>query len=392
MAIRSDFSINFDVSPRIITVASPSIEVTVQDLHDTCRSLESDATAMDNPSLISSSGLEQLGGGVKVGLTATLQNTLLAFEARSGPSYTQCSVSGGNVIAIDDIGAVFTTPISPTAFTQVVVTASSSATLQNQKQLEAGLFNGVIAIDTVNGISGTGYDSEGTPIGTHEVPSNNMTDSLTIAQARGLEVFVVHNSLTLITGDNVAGYVFRGENASNTFLIIEAGADVSNCQFEDMIIDSSVLDGFAYTKNCSISDVIGVGGYIENSMLSYNIQLSGIQNKFFVDCKSGCVGLSVEVPVIDFNNAEHHVAMRNWAGPIKLKNSNNAAATACIDIGSGATIIIEPTITEGEFIIRGSGRIVHIQTGNETIIDETTPKLVWEDENALNVETYIGLS
>jgi len=102
MTIRTDLTVDWAVSPRIITVAAPSVEITIQDLHDTCRSLEAEPSAMDDKPLIESSGLESLDGVTKVGLTATLQNALVAFEARLGPEYIQCNASGGNLVAIDD--------------------------------------------------------------------------------------------------------------------------------------------------------------------------------------------------------------------------------------------------------------------------------------------------
>lgn len=128
MTIRYDLSVNWDVSPRIITVASPSVEITMQDLYDTLRDLEDDPGNMDEEYIVSGAGKEQLGGGVLVGLTITLNNAKLAFEARTGPSYIQCNVSGGNLVAIDDVGASMG-PIEPTAFTQIVLANSSSSTL-----------------------------------------------------------------------------------------------------------------------------------------------------------------------------------------------------------------------------------------------------------------------
>lgn len=129
MAVRNDVSINWFSSPRVITVQSPSTEISIQDLLDTCREAEDDLGNMVYNYLASAAGKENLGGGVRVGITLTLQNAVLAFEARPGPTYVQCKVSGGNIVAIDSNGLDIS-PIYPTAFTQVITTASSSATLQ----------------------------------------------------------------------------------------------------------------------------------------------------------------------------------------------------------------------------------------------------------------------
>ena len=127
MTVRSDITIDFTLSPRIITVASPSTTVTIQDLHDTLRNEESRIWNMSFNKVVSSFGKQSLGSGTSVGITMVLQDSKLAFAARAGPSYIQCTVTGGNLLAVD-ANAVSMDPISPTAFTQIVVAQSASAT------------------------------------------------------------------------------------------------------------------------------------------------------------------------------------------------------------------------------------------------------------------------
>lgn len=136
MAVRNDLTVDFSLSPRIITVASPSAVVTIQDLHDTLRSIEDEPTNMAYDILISSAGKEALGGGVQVGITATLQNAKLAFAARPGPSYVQCTVTGGNLVAVDANGDGID-PIEPTAFTQIVLTNAVSAAVLTAEWTQA---------------------------------------------------------------------------------------------------------------------------------------------------------------------------------------------------------------------------------------------------------------
>ena len=40
MAVRSDIEVDFELSPRIATVGAGSVEVSVQDSHDTLSSIE----------------------------------------------------------------------------------------------------------------------------------------------------------------------------------------------------------------------------------------------------------------------------------------------------------------------------------------------------------------
>jgi len=129
MAVRNDITVDWSVSPRIITVADPSTTITIQDLHDTCRDLEDELPAgLAYPHLVNSAGKESLGGGASVGITAALQNAKLAFEARVGPGFVSCTVTGGNLTAVDENGDAID-PIQTTDYTQVVIAQSSSPTL-----------------------------------------------------------------------------------------------------------------------------------------------------------------------------------------------------------------------------------------------------------------------
>lgn len=130
MTVRNDISVDFNVSPRIITVAAPSTEITIQDLHDTLRTIEDDVWNMSFRKLINSFGKQPLGGGVLVGITSELQNAKLKFADRSGPSWIICTISGGNLVAVDADG-VEMDPVEPSAYVNVVRASSSSATLIN---------------------------------------------------------------------------------------------------------------------------------------------------------------------------------------------------------------------------------------------------------------------
>lgn len=115
-------------SPRVITVIGPDVAITIQELVDQVRDWEDEVGNTEFPHLVKASGKEFLGGTAYVGITAELQNARLAFEARPGPTYSQCTISGGNLVAVDSAGAPIMA-IHPTAFTQVVLSQSASPTL-----------------------------------------------------------------------------------------------------------------------------------------------------------------------------------------------------------------------------------------------------------------------
>lgn len=129
------FTYNFDT--RILTVDSPDITVTVQELLNDIRDVEDNLKNIDDDIIAVASGKQDLGGGTSVGITLELINGWkLAFEARAGPSTELMTVTGGNIIGRDVFGAIVY-PIAPTAFTSTSIAQSSSATLIGVIGLEA---------------------------------------------------------------------------------------------------------------------------------------------------------------------------------------------------------------------------------------------------------------
>ena len=99
MTIRDDITIDWSTSPREIWIAAPSTEITVQDLVDTVRDFEDKPENMCYDYIIDAAGKEPLGGTTYVGVTCSLQNAVVAFDARPGPDWVLCKISGGNLVA-----------------------------------------------------------------------------------------------------------------------------------------------------------------------------------------------------------------------------------------------------------------------------------------------------
>jgi len=135
MSVRDDITVDWSASPRIIEVALPSTEISLQDLHDTLRVLASQPEAMDKDEIIDSDGKKQLDETTLTGLTVSLLNARLKFADRVSPPYISCTVSGGNLTAVDVYGNMMN-PIEPSAYTQVTRALSSSATLTTQEELQ----------------------------------------------------------------------------------------------------------------------------------------------------------------------------------------------------------------------------------------------------------------
>jgi hypothetical protein len=248
MTTRTDITYDLRRSPRIAEVASPSIELLLQDYVDTTRPFESSFRAMSHTFLASAGGKDDLGGGKLVDITMTQENVKLAFEARTTPAetgqvttgsvtptqqgeisftdtnadfttaevargslvinftdrsiadvvavessdtlttrtlvngiddtfavsdfyqvfnVTQMVVQGGNLVAVDDLDAT-TNAILPTAFSQVIVTLSSSGTIAGLPDLEADIA-AILAQTTADAQAAAVWDAL---ISAHDVTSS----------------------------------------------------------------------------------------------------------------------------------------------------------------------------------------------------------------------------
>ena len=125
------------VSPRIITIPeADGVSISIQSLVNQIRGWEDAQANLSYARLLAASGKEILDATSKVGITASLENTKLKFAARA--SLTTCSVSGGNLVAVDGNGdAMF--PIEPSANVTVQLAQSSSPTLLDASDIRTDL-------------------------------------------------------------------------------------------------------------------------------------------------------------------------------------------------------------------------------------------------------------
>jgi hypothetical protein len=424
LTARIDVNVDYSVSPRVITVDAPSTGIIIQDIVDTLRdSEEAFAEGLSFEKLLNASGKDELGGGVLVGLTGSLQNALLAFEGRTTPAsigvvesvdpvfnghmgfvdssasfisndikrgsllinftdksvadvqlvvseteivtktlvngvannYTigddyyifnivQVTVQGGNLVAVDEGGVALSSPILPTAFTQVLLTSSSSATLQEQADIEYASYDGGVTVSVGSIYSGTDF-----PIGTPRAPVNNIQDAVEIATSRGFRNIYLRTSITLGAGVDLAEFNIIGESQSRTTITIEAAANVLDCEYREAKI-TGILDGNSSIENCEIGPLEFVKGIIKRSVLtSGDIVLGGSEAAQFIDCVSGVPGGGT--PVIDMGGSGQALAIRGYNGGITLKNKTGTDS-ASIDMASGS-VTIENTVVAGTVVLRG---------------------------------------
>ncbi len=448
MASRTDVDITYVDTPRVAEVASPSTEIIMQDLVDTLRDAEYSWQGLTFNKLINASGKEDLGGGVKVGITAALQNMLLAFEGRTTPAQlgtvtsnpgspvigrdtfvdtaatfiangiargslvinftdqsvaevisvdseiqlttkvltegigntydaadvykvwniVQVSATGGNLVAVDNLQATIPA-ILPTAFTQVILTSSASATLAEQADIQFSSFANRVHLDpanmTGNAVAGTTF-----PTGTPRQLSNNLIDADSILDDRGLGGFKIHGALTIENG--TFPHIFEGLGMAHSQFTAMATADLHDAQFVSCML-MGTLTGSAIFERVHFMNVAEVLGVARKCMFQGTVTLGGTVDAAhgttfqMLDCTSAVPGSAT--PTIDFNGTGYGLSCRNYNGGLTLTNKTGPEAVS-IDLNSGH-VHIHDDVTAGEIVVRGIGKVSDHSTGTTVVIDET---------------------
>jgi hypothetical protein len=120
-------TLSFNIPTKIVTIDSPDTEADIQDIYNQIKDFEDNPEMMGHPIICTASGKQPVTTTVSVAITLQMENGWkIGFEARAGPSYILCTITGGNMV--DSSGSIGAW-LNPTAFTTVFGGASSSATL-----------------------------------------------------------------------------------------------------------------------------------------------------------------------------------------------------------------------------------------------------------------------
>lgn len=282
-------------------------------------------------------------------LSGGVDNQFDSADAYKVFDMVQCSISGGNLVALDDVGSDLN-PVFPTFGTQVVRTSSSSATLQELSSIQFASFNGGVTIDVVNGTAGTTF-----PAGTGEQPVDNLTDLAAIASTRGLTKVFVIGDLTVSSGtwDN---FTFVGQNRTASTITVDTAASVVNAEFTSATVQGTLDDDITLT-DCSLVNLTNMNGVIERCLLTGTITLGGGKNTEVLDSWGGFdIGFT---PVIDMGGSGQGFAARNFTGSALLRNKSGTEEVV-MDISTGHVTLAANYGGAGVFTARGSGRLTNL--------------------------------
>ena len=286
----------------------------------------------------------------------------------------QVNLLGGNQVAVDGNEDTIS-PILPTAFTQVVRTSSSSATLQELTSIQFSSFQNVIHVDVVNGTTDIAF-----PAGTRELPVKTIQLATTIGDERGFDTIHILGNINLGIGDELENFTIVGESPIKSNINIQASANIFATELRSATI-SGILDGGSLISDCVIKDLSFLNGALHKCLLKGTVTLGGDNEAIILDSWDGLPGLVA--PIIDMGGSGQALTLVNYTGGIAIRNKTGVDKVT-IDVDPGR-ILLEDTVINGDILVRGIGTLEDnsngaIVTSNALLSVDTITNAVWSHD------------
>lgn len=224
-------------------------------------------------------------------------------------------------------------------------------------QLEHAAFDKGVTLDEVKGVAGTGYDLVGNPIGTLKTPSNNLSDTMTIANTRGLGIIYVLGDVETDPGEDYSDMTFIGASHQKTTLTLEASSNLDGCEYYYTFL-AGTLDADAVACCCMFGDLYYVNGEIKDCILKPDgvMMLGSSEQAVLLRCVTECTEGGPPY-TIDFNGSGTNLAVRSLDGQLKLQNKTGPEDSSIIMSG-GKVILDLTTLTNGRIKITGIAVVI----------------------------------
>lgn len=392
----------------IISVTSPTVSVSGQDLHDFVEDEMAAPVGMLYADILKPEGKieDPTNPGVYSQIILIL-NSPWQIQFWPGSGYTRiygAKIVGG--LADEPMKATGTAgdiTVLESPVDGVTVVSGSGITEQDKDDIadkvwdeieaESVLYGGVVVFDAVGGSPGTAK-----PIGTYGEPSNNLTDALTIAAARKIKRILLGSDLTVTASHNIDDFAVETYGgAVGVDVTLETGCSTNDTVFRYLNIRGTVTNGdIVLLEACSISQLYNFTGFMNVVSFAEGSKLSIGQWANLLDCHAG--GSAGNEPEVSIGNAA--LVFNKWTGNLKLTDKTGSDNTV-VNMQSG-NIIIDSTCIAGKIQLIGNGQLERDDSGpgcqvdedaliaNANIADHVWDELKFEHEGADSFGDYVA--
>ncbi len=245
-----------------------------------------------------------------------------------------------------------------------------------------GFVGGAVWIDTVNGTAGTAAG-----IGTITIPSSNLADARTIADANSLKLFHLEPGSSDTLQQSFDGYEFLGFSYSLDL----NGQSVDGTLFSRAMItgnDSGSNTAVTHFHDCVMAtSSLGRHMFLQ-CRLTGTITLTQATDYVWVSCYTGIAGDNA--PGVDFEAAVEvkTLAVSHYNGGLEFKNLGAGGGTHTVSYNCPAgQYILNANCVGGQFTVRGNNSKTDNSGGAVTITE-----IARVDNPSINAEADTAIS
>jgi hypothetical protein len=304
----------------------------------------------DNTLVITDSTSSEVGDGwYKYDFIAYDSDKEYAIRFDGGPTLSDSDryTSGTNDSFADDI--------TNGVWSENLSTYDTGAGKMQQLQV----FDSYIRIDTTAGYSGITF-----PIGTYKMPSNNLTDALTIAANNNIAQFRLRSDLTIEAGHDITDKSFETHGIMGTNLTFESGCAAQGAAFRYLNLQGT-LSGVCeiLVENCSILNLENFTGIMQGVSFAQGSEISIGTWAEIYNCRAG--GEPGNEPEISIGNSI--LSIQQYRGNLKLTNKTGDNRTVASFLPGNVTIA--DTCVAGKIQILGIGEVEADDSGPGCQVD-----------------------
>jgi len=213
---------------------------------------------------------------------------------------------------------------------------------------------GKVILDESSSATGLYY-----PVGTEFSPVNNFSDAIALCLKHGVSIISVNGSATTGATDVLDNLEVQG---FNTKLTITSGTSTSKTSFRNLKLQGALSGPIKFHEG-QLLNVTGLTGHCHTVLLTDATFALASGSMYFIDCFSGVVGSGQ--PDVDMNGSGASLGIRGYSGGVNILNKTGADEVS-IDMNSGH-VKLDSTITAGDIIVRGQGKITDNSTGTAVV-------------------------
>ena len=267
----------------------------------------------------------------------------------------------------------------------VIVSAGAAASIRNSDavNVDNGIsetldYSGKVIINTLVGVSGTTY-----PIGTSALPANNLTDAMTIANSRNINILDIFGTVNFNV--DIHDFEILGGNVRDT--IVFQNINASGCTFRGTVL-TGAYSGIISGEKCQLQHGLsGCSGVFKDCGIGGHLYLYPNSYRSIIDSASLVSPSNYGILPSIHLNYNSNFSLRRYSGTMKFYDA--ITGSSCIVEFMAGKCEILSGCTGGNITARGIASFVDESSGTTIDVSGLLIPQNIASQHSLNVNTEI---